>query len=234
MTTLFVTHGALGSAAQMQPIAEAFGAIEQLTVIVLEFPGHGQSPLSDGQQFGIDIFVDVLAKAVHQFGGEKPLLFGYSMGGYVGLSLEARAPGTFGGILTLGTKFDWNVDSAEREAARLNPAVLTEKVPKFAAQLAERHSSVGGWEVVLTRTAQLMRESGRSPVLTPERLALITTPVTLVVGSRDDVVSVHESEQTLRYLPNATLHVLPDIPHPIERVPMECLVPLVRQLVVNV
>lgn len=231
MTTLFVAHGALGSAAQMQPIADAFRTILNVHVVVLEFPGHGQSPLVGDQEFGIELFVDTLANAVRQSDCDTPFLFGYSMGGYVGVTLESRVPGTFGGLLTLGTKYDWNVASAEREAARLDPAVIAKKVPNFAATLAKRHAAAGGWQLLLARTSTFLRESGRSPILTPERLAIVTSPVVIAVGSRDDVVSVHESEQTSTYLPNASFHILPDVPHPIERVPVESVVTLVRNLI---
>lgn len=233
MTTLLVTHGALGSAAQMLPVARALQLVANLNVKVIEFPGHGDSPLTGEQVFGLDLFVDTLHHAVSTCENDRPYLFGYSMGGYVGLALEAKVPGSFAGILTLGTKFDWNPESAEREASRLNPSVIEAKVPKFAEALAARHASAGGWKMLLSRTAAFMRDSGRAPVLTPQRLSTIASPVTVVVGDRDDVVTVGESERASQDLPNASLHVLPDVPHPIERVPIERVVSLVQQLVVT-
>src|SRR5436190_18139951 len=109
MQTILVSHGALGSALQMQPIVEALEAFGdgRIRVEVLEFPGHGHTPLANDEAFLLAHFVDVMANAVKQIAGLPPVLFGYSMGGYVGLSLEARSPNTFSGIVTLGTKFEW-------------------------------------------------------------------------------------------------------------------------------
>lgn len=230
MTTLFIAHGALGSAAQIQPIAEALRAVDDVDVVLVEFPGHGATALPAGQDFGMELFATELKRVVLQHGQERPLLLGYSMGGYVGLSVEAQSPGTFGGILTFGTKFSWSVASAAKEAARLDPVVISTKVPRFADALAVRHQHAGGWKAVLVRTADMMHASGRKPYLTPERFTSIAIPVSVVVGSRDDVVTVHESERTAARMLNATCEVLPDIGHPIERVPLATLVRLVEQL----
>lgn len=230
MTTLFVAHGALGSAAQMQPIADALQTLEGVVVELVEFPGHGVTPLPNGQHFGFALFADVMKRAVSNGRDPLPMLLGYSMGGYVGLSVESQSPGTFSGIVTFGTKFDWTPESAEKEAARLDPAVITRKVPRFAEALAARHRHAGGWETVLARTTQLMHDSGRDPFLTPERFARIAAPVSVVVGSIDDVVSVQESEHTASLMPHASCEVLPDVGHPIERVPIATLVRLVNEL----
>ena len=57
-----------------------------------------------------------------------PIVFGYSMSGYVALALEAERPGTFSGIVTLGTKFAWTPDVATTESARLDPAAISKKL----------------------------------------------------------------------------------------------------------
>jgi pimeloyl-ACP methyl ester carboxylesterase len=229
---LLVAHGALGSAAQMQPIAEALGdGLSSLVsrVDVLEFPGHGQSPLDDAEAFSLPQFVEVMAAATARC-ETPPLLFGYSMGGYVALALEARAPRTFAGIVTLGTKFDWDAASAEREAARLDPTLIAEKVPRFAAMLADRHARAGGWEGVLLRTARLLRENGRAPLLSAEVLERIGVPVTVAVGGKDDTVSVDESRAAATMMLRATCEVLDHVPHPIERVPMDQIIALCTAL----
>ena len=104
--TIFVAHGALGAAAQMEPIAEALCVLGdgRCAVRTIEFPGHGDTPLGDDHAFSIDAFVEMLSDVVRPV-DVPPVLFGYSMGGYVGLSLESRSPGSFAAIVTLGTKF---------------------------------------------------------------------------------------------------------------------------------
>jgi pimeloyl-ACP methyl ester carboxylesterase len=152
------------------------------------------------------------------------------MGGYAALLLESRAPGTLGGIVTLGTKFEWTPEAAMRESARLDPAVLSAKVPKFAETLAERHSRSGGWELLLQRTATLLQDLGAAPPLTEEALRRVRVPVIVAVGSRDDTVNAAEAERVASLMQDATSVVLPDAPHPIERAPIEHVTNLVREV----
>lgn len=228
--TILVAHGALGSAAQMSPVVEALrGAFEGDAVVeVLELPGHGHTPLADGSHFRLPDFVEHMARVVAAHAA-PPWLFGYSMGGYVALALEARAPRRFAGIITLGTKFEWDRVSASREADRLDPVVIAGKVPRFAAALAARHEDAGGWETVVVRTAALLRDNGDAPLLSTEVLERIGIPVTVAVGTRDETVTVDETQRAADVMRLGRCVVLPDVAHPIERVPPDAVVSLVRE-----
>lgn len=229
---IIVIHGALGSAKQMEPIAQALESLGD--VRNLELPGHGHTAFPTQAEFSIDTFTDVLASAIDHNSNPttvKPLVFGYSMGGYVALALEARRPGTFAGILTLGTKFAWTPALALREGSRLNADVITEKVPKFAAALEERHRDAGGWKLLLERTAALLVQLGDKPILTRESLGVIEARTCIAVGERDDTVSADEAREFAAYVPNARTEVLPDTPHPIERVPADAILQQMRALI---
>lgn len=230
MTTpsIVVVHGALGSAVQMQPVADALSAYGE--VQCLEMPGHGDTPLPDGAAFSMATFANALRDGVTLRGWHRPLVFGYSMGGYAALWLEATSPGTLGGIVTLGTKFDWTPEVAAAAASRLDATALLAKVPAFAEQLRVRHAGAGGWEQLLARTAQLLTELGEEPPLTAATLAGVRSPVRVAAGSRDDTLTDGEAARVAALLPNATCHVLPDVPHPIERVPATLVVDLLRDL----
>jgi pimeloyl-ACP methyl ester carboxylesterase len=216
-----VVHGALGSARQMAPVVEALRALRQFAdVVPVELPGHGETALATGQPFDMIVLADALGEAIARAGITRPLVFGYSMGGYVALVRELRAPGTIGGVVTLGTMLHWTPAIAARAAARLDATLIREKVPAFAATLAERHQGAGGWDTVLAHTARLLRELGDAPVLTDETLALIHCPVHLLVGDRDDSVSLEETAHAASRLPHARASLLADKPHPIEKVDM--------------
>ena len=232
MQTILVAHGALGSAGQMQPIVDALRAFGggRIRVEAVELPGHGATPLAHDTAFHPAHFVDAMALAVDALHEPPPVLFGYSMGGYIGLALEARSPGTFSAMVTLGTKFEWTPDVAEREAARLDPVAVAARFPKFAEQLAARHEGAGGWETVMVRTAALLRENGHAPALTVEMLERVRIPVCVAVGTKDDTVGVAESQAAADLLLNGRCEVLVDIAHPIERVPVERIVDLLRPM----
>jgi pimeloyl-ACP methyl ester carboxylesterase len=216
-----VVHGALGSARQMAPVVETLRALRRFAdVVPVELPGHGETALAAGQPFDMTVLADALGEAIARAGITRPLVFGYSMGGYAALVRELRAPGTIGGVVTLGTMLHWTPAIAARAAARLDATLIREKVPAFAATLAERHQGAGGWDTVLAHTARLLRELGDAPVLTDETLALIHCPVHLLVGDRDDSVSLEETAHAASRLPHARASLLADTPHPIEKVDM--------------
>ncbi|WP_310570636.1 alpha/beta fold hydrolase [Gemmatimonas sp.] len=225
---IVVLHGALGSAAQMQPMADALSAIGE--VHCLELPGHGDTQLPDAATFSMATFANALRDAITLRGWHQPLVFGYSMGGYVALLLESLSPGTLGGIVTLGTKFEWTPDVAAGAAARLDAAVLQSKAPAFAEQLRVRHAGAGGWEQMMVRTAALLVALGATPLLTAETLASVQIPLRVAAGSRDDTLAEGEAGRLAALLPNATCTPLPDVPHPIERVPTALVVDLVGGL----
>ena len=231
---IIVVHGALGSRAQMQPVADALRVLG--TVTVVELPGHGTTVLGNSE-FSIQTFVAALSDAVQSLSypsnGDpigKPVVFGYSMGGYIALALEVQRPGTFGAIATLGTKFAWTPELAAQENLRLDADVIEQKVPKFAVALAERHAGSGGWRNVLSHTRALLTSLGDTPVLTQSSLSSVTIPVCVVVGERDDTVNAQEAANFARYTKQGFTAIVEGAPHPIERVPLDRLVELVRSL----
>jgi pimeloyl-ACP methyl ester carboxylesterase len=213
--TLLLLHGALGTRTQL----DALGALvaRRRPVLPIEFEGHGTTPPRD-RAFSVDGFVENVIAALDTAGLEKVDVFGYSMGGYVGLALALAHPARVSTITTLGTSFHWTPERAAREVARLDPAGMRARVPDFARALEARHGGAGGWEAVLGRTAAFLTILGQRPTLGPAQLAGIHHRVRIMVGDRDATVSVEESASVYRQLPSGELMVLPRTPHPMEQV----------------
>ncbi len=234
-STILVVHGALGSGAHLQSMANALGTLGR--VVLVELPGHGRTPLAAGQAFAMGTFAQILAAAATEArmrdgaGARAPVVFGYSMGGYAALLAESLTPGTVSGIVTLGTKFEWTPAVGERAAAGLHAPTIAEKVPKFAAALAERHLEAGGWELMMQRTAALVRDLGEGPSLTTELLGRVHCPVLVAVGTGDDTTDIDESARAAACMPRAEFVPLEGLPHPIERVPSDVVVGLVQRLI---
>lgn len=229
--SIVVLHGALGAAEQMQPLADALRSIDgvQRNVHVIELPGHGNTPLADSEEFAVADFTDALARRIAALGLVQPWCFGYSMGGYVALALESRAPNSFSGIATLGTKFAWTPEGAAREVRRLDAQKLREKVPHFAALLETRHANAGGWELLLSRTAALLSAIGDAPILTDDTLARVHIPALVAAGTKDDTVTADETPNAAHATGGRSV-MLENVGHPIETVPTEAVVGLMRTL----
>lgn len=234
---IFVVHGALGSAGQLEPVALALGEIG--TVHNVELPGHGDTPLPDGSSFSMQAIVDALRDVVLEVPVTSaqndltalPIVFGYSMGGYAALALEAQRPGTFGAIVTLGTKFAWSPELASRELRRLDANFILEKIPKFAKTLEVRHVGSGGWKLLLERTGALLTQLGDTPLLTWETMPMICSRVCMAVGELDDTVSADEAAEYATYIPGGVSRLVAGAPHPIERVSVSDIVTLVRETI---
>ncbi|RYY99115.1 MAG: alpha/beta fold hydrolase [Chitinophagaceae bacterium] len=227
MKSLLLLHGALGSAVQLAPLAEALRGHYDLHLLGL--PGHGGTPAGP-EGFSIPAFAGFVEHYISEKGLAQPAVFGYSMGGYVALHLAAMRPGLLGSIVTLASKLDWTPEGAAREVKGLQPDLIGQKVPAFAAALRERHHPLD-WKEVLGNTAALMLELGRAPLLTPEVLSALALPVLLLVGDRDNLVTLSETQEAFRLIPGAQLGVLPATPHPLEKVDASFLAAHVRRFV---
>lgn len=215
MKALVLLHGALGSEANLTQIAQLLSTNH--TVYPFSFSGHGDKAFSE--EFGIDQFSKELQQFLTENKIEKPSVFGFSMGGYVALKLEAKQPGSFEKIITLGTKFDWNLASSEKEASLLNPSVLEEKVPAYASYLKNLHGD--SWVELVERTAQMMLEMGQNPPLSKSDLKNIACSVVCGRGENDKMVRADETLAVVEFLSSGTYEEIPNWIHPIERLNAE-------------
>lgn len=129
---MLLLHSALGSADQLAPLAESLQ--DQFLVHCFTFSGHGGKG-APGQPFSIESLARELEQWLQVKGLRAIPVFGYSMGGYVGLYLAGYAADYFTKIITLGTRFAWSPLAASHEVQWLQPAVVAEKVPTFDRML---------------------------------------------------------------------------------------------------
>ncbi|RYY64940.1 MAG: alpha/beta hydrolase [Chitinophagaceae bacterium] len=228
MRPLLLLHGALGGPDTLQPLAALLQ--DEFAVHCPAFPGHAAAPATE---YRMEELVDFLAEYLNRKGLERPLVFGYSMGGYAALALAARAPGRLGAVATLATKLHWTPEGAAREARMLQPDTIEAKVPAFAAALARRHAPLD-WKAVVAGTAALMQDLGETPLLTAEQYRRISDPVLLLLGDRDGMASIEETRDAFTQISGAQLGLLPGTPHPLEKVPVELLAALLRHFLKTV
>lgn len=220
MNKILLLHGAIGSSVQLESLAELL--TNTFKVNLLNFSGHGGKEIPD-KKFSIEMFAEDVLYFIDKNKLEGINVYGYSMGGYVALYIARHYPGKINKIFTTATKFNWNEETSLKESKLLNPEKIIEKIPAFAEQLSERHSPEN-WKTVLNKTAEMMIDLGINPALKEEDFSKIENEVLVSVGDRDNMVSIEETVDVYRKLKNASLLVLPDTPHPIEKINIERLV----------
>ncbi|NEM96444.1 alpha/beta fold hydrolase [Pontibacter burrus] len=214
MENLLLLHGALGAATMLEPLKKTLSG--SYNVFTLDFAGHGGTAFA-AEPFSIKLFAANVLDFLEREQLQQVHIFGYSMGGYVALYLAAEYPERIKSVFTLATKFAWSAEAAAKEVKLLDPEKIKAKVPHFAATLADRHAP-NNWEEVMQQTVGLMLGLGQEPLLTPSTLANIQQPVQVSVGDQDNMVTIEETTEAYRHLPNARLLVLPATRHPLETI----------------
>ncbi|MBI3148642.1 MAG: alpha/beta fold hydrolase [Betaproteobacteria bacterium] len=215
---LLLLHGALGSSAQF---AGWLSQLEERYVVTcLDFEGHGKAP-RPGRPFRLEHFVENVFAFLDAHDIAQTRVFGHSMGGFVACLAALEQPQRFSHISTLGTKFRWDAATAAREVPKLDPDTIARKVPKLAAALAQRHGD--DWQTVVSRSAELLKHLGEVGEFRDATLARIRTPMCILVGEHDNMVSIAETRAAASCVPHSECRVLPQTPHPLEQVALESL-----------
>lgn len=213
---ILLLHGAIATENQFDFLTPLLK--EEFNCHTLTFSGHGHDITHE--RFGIAQFADDVLGWMKINKCDKINVFGYSMGGYVAMYLAHYYPEKVNRIFTLATKFDWTPASAQKEAKLLDSKKIEEKIPAFAEILRLKHND---WQSVLKNTAKMMMTMGQSPILTDSELMQINHKVVIGVGDQDTTVSSEVALKTSNILPNSQLLVLPNTPHPFEKVNLKVL-----------
>ena len=228
MQKLLLLHGALGSAQSLHALASALQ--NDFEIHTLTFEGHGGKEIPSSN-FTMARFADEVLTYLNQNQIAEISIFGYSMGGYVGLYLAKYFPEKVTKLYTLATKINWTIDGSMKDASMLNPTIIKEKVPKYALALEQLHGP--NWEILMQKTAQMMLHLGENPALKTSDFKQITTPILLSVGDKDVMVTIEETTNAYRKLPNAQLYVMPNTIHPIEKVNVEELANQIKRFMLS-
>lgn len=220
---LILLHGALGSRQDFEALTSALNG--RFRVHTLNFDGHGGK--APAEAFTMDLFVRNLLDYCDANQISQAAIFGYSMGGYVALHFAHQFPERVSKIMTLGTKLHWSQEIAAQEVKQLNPEKIVEKVPKFAALLADQHGT-GNWRSVVSYTAAMMLELGNQPVLSEKQFREIQTPVYLLRAAEDILVTQRETDIVGEWLQNTKTTILAEAKHPLPTVNTAMLAQLIQ------
>lgn len=212
--SLLFLHGALGTSHDLEPLMNYLRE-KGFDCHTFNFSGHGQGA-AEPSEFRIDLFARDLEKYLKQHQLKNPVVFGYSMGGYVALYHKANYEDSpIRRIFTYGTKFNWSEKAVSKELPMLNPDHLLEKFPNFAETLKNKHGD--RWKQLLRSTAHMMQNLERLDGLTREDMMEIDIPVVLILGDQDRMVSTEETQLTSSWLHHSQQKTISHSKHELER-----------------
>lgn len=214
MQPLLLLHGAIGASVQLKKLAEALA--DSYEVYTMDFTGHGGQPIPE-EHLSIELFANDVLRFMVEHNIGKTSIFGYSMGGYVGMYLARHQPDKVEKLVTLATKYHWNEEIAGKEIQMLNADKIVQKLPAFAESLRKMHEPAD-WKQLLAKTAQMMVDMGADNPLTLDDYPLVTVPTMVLLGDRDKMVSLDETLAVYKSLPGAQMGMLPNTSHPIDQV----------------
>lgn len=213
-TSIVLLHGALGISRDLEPIA---GFLEEkgFKTFSFNFSGHGTGA-SEPSEFRIDLFARDLDNFLKQNSIQNPVIFGYSMGGYVALYHKANFEDSpIKMIFTYGTKFNWTESAVMKELPMLDSDHLQEKFPGFVENLKEKHGE--RWKQLLRSTAHMMQNLERIDGLTKEDMSEVDIPVFLILGDQDRMVTTEETNLAQSWLYHSQVKTLSHSKHELER-----------------
>ncbi|TDO29335.1 alpha/beta fold hydrolase [Sediminibacterium goheungense] len=214
MQDILLLHGAIGSEDQFSALRSLFSS-QDYRIHSFNFSGHGGKPIN--KPLSMELFASETFAYIREHSLNNVSVFGYSMGGYVAIYLSTLYPDLIGKIATLGTKYHWSPEIAAKEIKMLRPDVIEEKIPAFAAALAKRHGAEQ-WKLLLKATADMLVKLGNNPLLHDEVFSKINTEILLLIGEKDNMVSLAETQSIQAQLHNSSMIVLADTLHPLEQV----------------
>lgn len=224
MKHLLLLHGALGHPAYFDFIKEKLSG--DYVVHTPAFEGHTAAKRPE-VEISMSAYTDQVKKYCEEHGLDQVAIFGYSMGGYVGLCYAAQYPERVSAVMTLATKLNWSPEIAAQEVKMLDPVTIKEKVPKFAAYLSAIHGE-DNWENLCREIAVLLSDLGSHPLLGNPDFVNIKAKAQLMVGDKDNMVSIEETRAAVKNIAQANFAVLPNTVHPFEKVNQELLLQLIR------
>ena len=215
---LILLHGALGAASQFDQLVIKLSPY--FDIHTFDFRGHG----ADGYEgiITMELFVNDIIDYLDEHGLKRCDIFGYSMGGYAAVIAAMEHPDRIRRIMTLGTKWHWDAETAAKELKMLDPDTILEKVPAYAEMLRLRHAGQG-WQALVHRTAGLISHLGYTGGPTEADFGRVHIPVCVCLGSEDRMVTKEESEYASGCMPGGVFKLLEGLPHPLEKVDISIL-----------
>ena len=196
---------------------------ENFSVVTIDLPGFGKSPLPQKQSFTIGDVAEEIIQWLAEKNITKSVVIGHSLGGYVALSMIEKNPDRFAGLgLFHSTAY---ADSPEKKQSRTKVLDFIDKngvqafTSNFIAPLFVNENNPA-----IERVKQIAVQSSSEAVKgytlamrdRPDRTSVLENfnkPLLFISGKKDGGIPVESIIRQSALAPLAEVHVLEDVAH---------------------
>lgn len=230
---LILLHGFTGSSKTWKPFMEEWSA--SFTTIAIDFLGHGLSDIPrDYRRYTMEETLADLSQIMDQLGINKAHVLGYSMGGRVAVALASTYPDKIDRLILESTSPGLETEEERSKRRKQDEALALEieqkgigpfvekweNLPLFATQKQlPHHVREKVRQERLAQSPQGLANSlrglgtGNQPSYWPA-LKKFSFPVLILAGAKDTKYC-HIARQMARFIPQATLKIVPCAGHTI-------------------
>ena len=210
---MMLIHGAVGCAAEIEPLAAAFR--HYVAVRTPNLIGHGGRPVPE--RLTIDAMARDLLEQCDREAIGRTFVTGYSLGAYIALYLARHFPGRVLGACALAPKVVFDARTVEHWTHLADPDRLRRNGRSL---IHEKNHAPQDWVEVARVNSELFVSLGRDPPLAEPDFAAIRVPVMIVSSDRDALVPWDEARALAKAIPGSHLAMFYGAAHPLAAVPV--------------
>ncbi len=200
---LVLLHGAFMSATVYPALAEG------RQVIAVDLQGHGRTADID-RPLAYDQMADDTAALLKQLEIEQTDVFGYSLGGKVGLALAIRHPELVRRLAIFGAAYRSFEESFPPDVLKVFKEATPEAfAPKELKEPYEKMSPAPNW---IGLAAKILQSVRNFKGFSPEQMKAIKAEVFISAGDHNDV-SLEDIVEMHKLIPKSQLAVFPNTEH---------------------
>ncbi len=213
---LVLLHGGTATRRMWEKFVPTFA--KHFKVIAPDSRGHGKTDNPSGK-FGFRLMADDTAGLIRALGLERPSICGYSDGGQICIEIGMRYPDVASKLVIMGAHNrlqDADIASLGDMGIEAPGVVDVQKFERAAPEIVSRvqeFSSGHGPEYWKTFVREISKMWLTRLNYTVEDYRKITIPTLVLVGDRDEDVSLEDALEMYRSIPKAELAVAPGSDH---------------------
>lgn len=216
---LIFIHGGIGSSRVLGWEKQIDFFVNYFRVIVPDCRGYGRTNNPD-KILSYKLMMKDFVELIEKLELEKPFICGWSDGAQIALELGMSYPDVIGAIVVGGALLEINYryikgmkDIGILGEGEIDIEKFTNTLPDLATILSEIHSHVYGkeyWKEMLEIVSRMWLNPKEFP---EDKVKSISVPTLIILGDRDDFITVEENAQMFRLIPNSEFAVIPNSGH---------------------